>query len=53
MMPESMLILKIELGRIRLQELVKRYGREDKRVLKYSQRLDNLIVELMQRRLFQ
>lgn len=50
-MPESMLILKIELGKMRLRELAERYGREDRRVLKYSQKLDNLIAELMQRRL--
>lgn len=31
-MPESMLILKIELGKMRLRELAERYGREDKRV---------------------
>ncbi|MFZ5688640.1 MAG: aspartyl-phosphate phosphatase Spo0E family protein [Bacillota bacterium] len=46
-----MLILKIELGKIRLNDLAKRYGRNDRRVLKYSQKLDNLIAELMRRRM--
>ena len=42
--------LQVEIGKLRLIELAKKYGRQDPRVLRESQRLDRLIVELQRRR---
>ena len=42
--------LQIEIGKLRLVEMAGRYGLDDPRVLRESQRLDRLIVELQRRR---
>ena len=42
--------LQIEMGKLRLVELAKKHGRDNPKVLKESQRLDRLIVELMRRK---
>lgn len=42
--------LQIEIGKLRLVEMAKRYGLDDPRVLRESQRLDRLIAELQRRR---
>lgn len=45
-MPETKLLdLKIELGRERLNDLVKKFGLTDKRVLNYDSRFQKLIVQ--------
>ena len=38
--------LQVEIGKLRLVEMAKKYGRHDPRVLRESQRLDRLIVKL-------
>lgn len=42
--------LQVEFGKLRLVELAKKYGRQDPRVLRASQELDRLIVELQRSR---
>ena len=42
--------LQIEIGKLRLVEMAGRYGLDDPRVLRESQRLDRLIAELQRRR---
>lgn len=49
-MPDCVLVLKIEVGRIHLNKIIDRYGRESKRAVRYSQKLDKLIVELQARK---
>lgn len=50
-MPDFILNLKIKIGKDRLIDLAAKYGREDRRVLRYSQKLDKLIVEIQERML--
>jgi len=45
------LYLRVAIGRKRLEDMVARYGREDPRVVEFSQRLDRDVVELQRRML--
>lgn len=51
MMPENLLLLRIAVAKDRLVDLAHKYGRNDPRVVRYSQKLDKLILEVMRRRL--
>lgn len=44
--------LKVAIGRMRLEELARKYGRQDPRVIKFSQGLDRDVAELQRRMLY-